>query len=154
MTDKPDDDDGKVGYGKPPKHSRFKPGQSGNPKGRRRGTNNFRTDVRSALRTPVTVTRNGRPRKISTQAAVVLTLRAAALKGDRHARETLLRLASVHNDDTGAVTEVLSADDAAILEIYKAGVLSGAAEASKPDDADREAADDSYNDEEKDDTGA
>lgn len=29
-----DKDDGKVGYGKPPKHSRFKAGQSGNPKGR------------------------------------------------------------------------------------------------------------------------
>ena len=28
--------DYEVGYGKPPKHSRFKPGQSGNPKGRPR----------------------------------------------------------------------------------------------------------------------
>ncbi len=27
-------DDGKVGYGKPPKHTRFQAGQSGNPKGR------------------------------------------------------------------------------------------------------------------------
>jgi hypothetical protein len=28
-----DDDDDRVGYGKPPKHSRFKPGRSGNPNG-------------------------------------------------------------------------------------------------------------------------
>ena len=26
-----------IGYGKPPKHSRFQPGQSGNPKGRPKG---------------------------------------------------------------------------------------------------------------------
>ena len=39
MTDESDDeaagpDDDKVGYGKPPKHSRFQPGRSGNPRGR------------------------------------------------------------------------------------------------------------------------
>ena len=32
-----DKDDGKVGYGKPPKHTRFQSGQSGNPKGRPKG---------------------------------------------------------------------------------------------------------------------
>ena len=31
-----------VGYGKPPKHTRFKPGQSGNSKGRPKGVRNFR----------------------------------------------------------------------------------------------------------------
>ncbi len=30
-------DDGKIGYGRPPKHTRFKAGQSGNPKGRPKG---------------------------------------------------------------------------------------------------------------------
>lgn len=30
-----DDDNEKVGYGRPPRNTRFKPGQSGNPKGRR-----------------------------------------------------------------------------------------------------------------------
>ena len=31
-----DEDDDRVGYGKPPKRTRFRPGQSGNPRGRRR----------------------------------------------------------------------------------------------------------------------
>lgn len=36
-----DKDDGKVGYGKPPRDTRFKAGQSGNPKGRPKGKNNL-----------------------------------------------------------------------------------------------------------------
>ncbi len=34
-----------VGYRKPPKHTRFKPGQSGNPRGRPKGTKNLKTDL-------------------------------------------------------------------------------------------------------------
>jgi hypothetical protein len=155
MTNKQDDDDNdKVGYGRPPKHSRFKPGQSGNPKGRRKGTNNFRTDVRKALRRPVTITRNGRPYKISTQNALLLALCAAALKGDRYARESVLKLGHAYNNDTGVVTDALSTDDAAILEIYKARILSGAAESARTADADREASDDDHDDDEEDDGSA
>ena len=40
------DESDKVGYGKPPLHSRFTRGQSGNPKGRPKGVRNFKTDVR------------------------------------------------------------------------------------------------------------
>ena len=32
----------RIGYGKPPKESRFQPGQSGNPRGRPRGAKNKR----------------------------------------------------------------------------------------------------------------
>ena len=38
-----------AGYGKPPRHSRFKKGQSGNPKGRPRGSRNFSTDLKATL---------------------------------------------------------------------------------------------------------
>ena len=38
-----------VGYARPPKDSRFKPGQSGNPRGRARGAKNTSTIVRDAL---------------------------------------------------------------------------------------------------------
>ena len=38
-----------IGYCKPPKHTRFKPGQSGHPSGRPPGQLNFRTAVRGAL---------------------------------------------------------------------------------------------------------
>ena len=38
-----------VGYRKPPTHSRFKKGKSGNPKGRPKGSRNFSTDVKATL---------------------------------------------------------------------------------------------------------
>ena len=41
------DDD--VGYGKPPRSRRFKPGQSGNPKGRPKGAKNRDTILRELL---------------------------------------------------------------------------------------------------------
>jgi hypothetical protein len=62
-----DDDarDYEVGYKKPPLHTRFKKGQSGNPRGRPRGAKNFSSVLNDALNQPVVVTENGRRRKIS-----------------------------------------------------------------------------------------
>ena len=56
-----------VGYGKPPTHSQFRPGQSGNPAGRRKGVRNLKTDVKRTLATPVKVKEGGRTRTRSTQ---------------------------------------------------------------------------------------
>ena len=39
-----------VGYKRPPKHTQFKPGQSGNPRGRGKNTRNFKTDLVEELR--------------------------------------------------------------------------------------------------------
>ena len=107
----------KVGYGKPPKDTRFKPGQSGNRKGRPKGTKNFATDVRTTLSSPVRVTRDGSPRKISTQAAMLLRLRKKALGGDVRSLDRLIGLAQIYNNEELAETVNLSADDAEILEL-------------------------------------
>jgi len=46
----PDDErDYEVGYGKPPHHTRFVKGQSGNPRGRPRGAKNMKTLLNKAL---------------------------------------------------------------------------------------------------------
>jgi S-adenosylmethionine/arginine decarboxylase-like enzyme len=47
-----------VGYGKPPLHTRFKKGQSGNPRGRPRGAKNLSTLVSDALDQTVVVPGN------------------------------------------------------------------------------------------------
>ena len=53
-----DDDDDRVGYGKPPKRTRFRPGQSGNPDDRARSISRIgRIPSKSTLRVPKTQTR-------------------------------------------------------------------------------------------------
>jgi hypothetical protein len=39
----------RVGYGHPPQHSRYRPGQSGNPSGRPKGRRSFKKDMAAAL---------------------------------------------------------------------------------------------------------
>jgi len=113
-----------VGYGKPPVHSRFKPGQSGNPAGRRKGSRNLSTDVRFMLELPVRVQEGGRTRKISTQEAFLMKLREKALRGDVRALGDSIELASRFNDDStvAQTSQALPAEDQAILAAYVAGL--------------------------------
>ncbi len=116
-TDKPYE----VGHGKPPMHTRFKKGMSGNPKGRPKGTRNFRADVNEVLRTPVKLLSNGKTKNLSTQLAGLMRLREDALKGDAKALDRLLRLAAVYNDAPNkAPSENLPAADKAILDAFVA----------------------------------
>jgi hypothetical protein len=112
--------DYEVGYLKPPLHTRFAPGQSGNPRGRRKGTRNLKTDVRRTLATPVKVRVGDRMRTRSTQEAALMILREKALHGNERALEKLLELARYHNNeglDAGA-TQPLEEEDRAILASY------------------------------------
>jgi hypothetical protein len=112
-----------VGYGKPPLHSRFRAGQSGNPAGRRKGVRNLMTDVRRTLSTPIKVKEGGRTRKKSTQEGALMVLREKALRGDARALDRLLELAKLFNNDAAVETtpaQPLGADDQAILDAYMA----------------------------------
>lgn len=116
-----------VGYRRPPRGSRFKPGQSGNPKGRPRGSRNFRTDLKSTLDKPVKLNEEGKARKVSTQEAALLRLRQKALAGDTRALDRLIQLAQTHNNDEAAIGGSLAAEDMQVLAIFTQRVLSGAA---------------------------
>jgi hypothetical protein len=74
-----------VGYGRPPRHSRFQKGQSGNPKGRARGSKNFTTLLKEALDEPVSVNENGRRKTISKKAAIAKQAVNKAAAGDLRA---------------------------------------------------------------------
>ena len=60
----------KVGYGRPPKANQFKPGKSGNPKGRPKGSLNLVNDLAAELSELITVREDGRARRISKQRAL------------------------------------------------------------------------------------
>lgn len=111
-----------VGYGKPPVHSRFQPGQSGNPAGRCKGVPNIATDVKRTLLKPVHLKQEGRTQKRTTQESLLLVLRQKALRGDGRALDRLLELALRFNNDLyeAAAAQPMPADDQAILAAYVA----------------------------------
>jgi Family of unknown function (DUF5681) len=128
-----------VGYGKPPMHSRFRPGQSGNPSGRRKGVPNLATDVKRTLMTPVKVKEAGRTRKKSTQEGALMVLREKALQGDLRAIARVLELAQRFNNDANETgpTQALSANDQAVLDAYIAERNSAKTITPSVDPADR-----------------
>jgi hypothetical protein len=117
-----------VGYRKPPLHSRFRAGQSGNPAGRRKGVRNLMTDVKRTLSIPIKVKEGGRTRKKSTQEGALMVLREKALRGDARALDRIIELASRFNNDAveSGPAQPLGADDQAILAAYAAEVSAAA----------------------------
>ena len=99
-----------VGYRKPPKVTRFKPGQSGNPKGRLKGSPNLASDLSAELGEQITVREGGQARYISKQRALIKSLMAKALQGDVRATTALLALyarviSEPPEDENGSVEE-------------------------------------------------
>ena len=91
MSDKKPDESS-VGYGRPPVQSRFKPGQSGNPSGRRQGCNNLNSIVRQALTKKVTIREGDKIYKVTQFEAIMRGLALNAMKGDPKAIKTMLTL--------------------------------------------------------------
>ena len=114
--------DYEIGYSKPPKATQFKKGQSGNPKGRPKGSNNLSTDVKAILKAPVPISEGGKRRNVTTQKAVLLRLREKALKGDAKAIDQLVALAGAYNNETltPSADTALDSDDAAVLNGFLA----------------------------------
>jgi hypothetical protein len=79
------DDDEPTGYKRPPKKHRFKPGQSGNPRGRPRRALGTNTLIRKLLNEQVEIFENGKKRKISLRELNHRRLAEKAAKGDHRA---------------------------------------------------------------------
>lgn|SRR5215208_5388426 len=80
-----------VGYGRPPVHSRFRSGKSGNPKGRPRGRRNFGSMLKSVVNEMVSVREGDKVLRVSKLEAAMRSLVVKAIRGDVKAIDTLSR---------------------------------------------------------------
>jgi len=116
------DTDYEVGYRKPPKHTRFKPGLSGNPKGRPKAAKGLNTLVRETLTQKVAVRTASGQRKISRIEAALQKTVELAMKGNPRALSEIIKLYAnavpEQSDDPSDRDreDDLTATDLAILE--------------------------------------
>ena len=127
---------GEVGFKKPPVHSRFRKGCSGNSKGRPKGTKNLRTDLTEVLQERITVTEGDRKFRMSKQRAIVKTLVAKTLKGDARSATTLLNTmfrALGFADTAVDVEQPLDANEQELMAGIEARLQRKAESSTKPD---------------------
>ena len=114
--------DYQVGYGKTPVETRFKPGLSGNPKGRPKGLQSVGTLLRKALLTRVTLQENGHSRHITVQEVIIRGVVNDAAKRDHKAIRVLFALLERHlvPEDTENASGGIQSEDRAIIEDFLA----------------------------------
>ena len=136
---KDESDEKKVGYKKPPQHSRWKKGQCPNPRGRPKGALNFRTVVKWVLGASVIVYDRGKPKKMTTLKASLWRVREGALKGNPRFLKMLLEHADRFQVDQATDPPGdISNDDQATLDAFREEILAKAArdKSPNPDDED------------------
>lgn len=110
-----------VGYKKPPKHTQFKPGRSGNPRGRPKGAKGLNTMARELLTQKVAVRTAAGEKKMSRMEATLQKLHELAMKGNPRAIAEMLKLYAnavpdQRHDAPDEREEDLTATDLAMLD--------------------------------------
>ncbi|QDW37776.1 hypothetical protein FFI89_011790 [Bradyrhizobium sp. KBS0727] len=112
-----EDDDEDVGYGKPPRRHQFKPGQSGNPKGRKKGVKNEITILQELLQHKVVLNERGKTRKIILLEAILRKIAEDCLRGNIKSVGFLLNRYYAAAAGNAAQAD-LSEDDKEVLDAY------------------------------------
>jgi hypothetical protein len=141
--------DYEVGYKKPPKHTRFQAGQSGNPKGRPPGSKSLKTLIDRELGTKVTVREGGRVVKLTKRQLLVKQLIKKAVEGDHRSQQILLKFdqelatsARSANDNLPPADAPLEGDDLAIFDAMVTMLKRGTEGPDREKPGDRQADDD------------
>ncbi len=90
--------DGAVGYGRPPRHTRYQPGESGNPTGGRKPPSAGPLDIDRRMEEVVTVTSKGKPVKMSRYEVELRSVLKRAFDKNLPAMEHLLQLFALHDE--------------------------------------------------------
>jgi hypothetical protein len=120
-----------VGYARPPRHTRFEKGRSGNPRGRPPGAKNLKALLSAALDQSVIVTENGRRRKLTKREAIITQLVNRSATADLRALKILLdmvREIEAQNDPAAGETRAFSEADERVLEQLQARLSVGKSE--------------------------
>ena len=111
-----------VGYGRPPVHTQFKPGKSGNPNGRRKGQRNVHTVVGEVLSQRITIREGNRTRSVTKLDGVIVTMVNGALRGDPKAQAALIAmmrsLGMTGEPPPATKAEPFTADDQSLIADY------------------------------------
>lgn len=88
-------DEQKCGFCVLPKEYQYQKGQSGNPRGRPRGTRNRNTIVREQMNRKITLTGpNGNSRRISTKEGIIAKQINKALQGNTYSAKWMIELSN------------------------------------------------------------
>ncbi len=117
----PSSSDYTVGYKKPPVASRFQPGKSGYPKGRKKGSKNLKTLIKEAMTSLILIQEGSTSRRVSKIEAVVMRQLQSALKGNERSAMASIKMALLvglldDSDKTAGEATALSAADEQIIE--------------------------------------
>jgi Family of unknown function (DUF5681) len=115
-----------VGYGRPPKKTQFKPGRSGNPRGRPKGPRSIGAILREAIGQKIPVAEGGKTRRLPALEVLFRRLVNEALRSDPKAIKLLLSLVERYAESTELEPQLeeLLADDQAILRQFLKGAKS------------------------------
>lgn len=107
----------RVGYKSPPTHSRFQPGQSGNPGGRPKQVKSLKAELIEELSESTSVSEDGKKIEITKARAIAKAMVRAASAGNMRAMTALLSLFSRDAVDSNQPDEI-SAEEHALLDDY------------------------------------
>lgn len=94
-----------VGYGKPPRRHQFPKGKSGNPRGRPKGSPNFRVAMKRAFAETVVIVEGGRRKRISKMDAAAKQLANKSASGDLRAILSALTTTGLLDGDAPAAPQ-------------------------------------------------
>jgi hypothetical protein len=120
-----------VGYCKPPKHTQFVKGKSGNPKGRPKGAKNHDTMVADEIYAQIPITEYGKRKKITKGQAVLKQVFNKGVVGDPKALPLALNEMRLHANRRGEPdqSQAASQEDDMVMKSIITRILQSARDA-------------------------